>query len=168
MWGKVKFRVENKAGRSCHDLDISRTVLLTTKTCFSDQFHTQSLIKSIFCKNTDPSGQHLPHSWRAVSAWKKLQGPDCFCRPHLHSTERTAWLKITSVPFYHHQILSTQHIFPPNQQVLPPPSTKNWWLDFAPTPSSANKFSSSSNSIPPWVMGENGNNKGEKAMKWLK
>lgn len=66
MWGTLKFRVGSKTGQSCGDLDISRTVTLPTKSfqfephCFAEQLHTKSLIKSIFCKNTEPSGQHLP------------------------------------------------------------------------------------------------------------
>lgn len=182
MWGKVKFRVwgtamESKTGQRCHDLDISRMLLLTTKSfwfdphCSADQFHTKSLIKSIFCKNAEPSGQHLPCPWRVVSPWKKLLCPDCFCHPHLmpwYSTEKAeCGSKLCQSHFITTKSFSTSS-FPlqTNRYCLPQALKSGGWI-FPPPLSSANRFSLSSSSTHSWKMGNSWNNKGEKALKWL-
>lgn len=182
MWGKVKFRVwgtatESKTGQRCHDLATSRTVLSTTKSfwsephCFADQLHTESLIKSIFCKNLEPSGQHLPCPWRAVSPWEKLLCPDCFCHLHLIPWQSTERAECGSKSCQSH--FTTTKSFSPssfplqtNRYGLPQALKSGGWI-FPPVLSSANRFSLSSSSTHPWKMGNNWNNKGEKALKWL-
>lgn len=131
----------------------------------------ESLIKSISCKNPEPSGQHLPRPWRAVSPWEKLLCPDCFCHLHLIPWQPTERAECGSKSCQSH--FTTTKSFSPssfplqtNRYCLPQALKSGGWI-FPPALSSANSFSLSSSSTHPWKMGNNWNNKGEKALKWL-